>query len=446
VRTHDRQLGETCGLVGAPVCSLSLLSLASLWCASVLLACGVRTADPEAGTALLLQRWEAERAALLAELRGTADPVVRTAMVERILAAHPDQGPALCPLLPPGPAFDHCQGLQTRPHLWEAEDMGGVPPNVGLLPQRLPRVEADSWGGLSPAPTSCAGITSADTCQWNSALQSAAHGGTEAAAAACLAIGEERARWECFFQAAEQSLFASPARRVEGATRLCLGAGEFSGFCLATVTSSIVAHTPSAAWGDERAWRRLAASVAELEDALRPWDPELGAELARAVWSVATAMAFSSVDPVGGLPAAAVGPEVAPYVRASAAWRLAQLEQQPHDAAWWVERVDRAMTAEAIDEDAPAPEPWERTAPRWHAPAPGGPGTIPYLYGGRRAWSPEPRADTMICVIEGLELVGAAPDALLFEAVDWGDPALRATAIRILAAHSRPRPGPSSPR
>ena len=314
--------------------------------------------------------------------------------------------------------------------------MGGAPPSVAVLPQRLPRVSAGPWDGLPPAPVTCAEPAEPDTCQWSAALDIVVRDGAEAAAAACLAIREERMRWECFFQAAERLLYAPRARRVESAARLCLGAGGFAGLCLATVTSSIVARAPSAAWGDEAGWRRLAASEVELQDALRPWDPDLGSQLGQGVWSVALAGAYAAVDPVGSVPLAEIAPDAAPFVRAAVAWRLCQIEREPHDAAWWVARVERALASEAIDESAPAPEPWERTSVGQKTHRMDDSGTIPYLVVDRRAWSSDPQADTLICVLEGNEREGRAQEALLRDAAESRDPALRATAERILAGHS----------
>lgn len=304
-------------------------------------------ASPEAETAPgsdRVARFGAEPEVVIAEVRSLEDPVVQEAAVVALLEAHPGRTGALCEALDVGPLRDRCERYNSRPHLWTVAVEGASTEGVGA-PRRSARLDPRPGGGpldvrgvppqlALPAPEADAGPCEAGrvSCLETEALDAAAAGEPERAAARCAALPTVRGQQDCLFRAAE-ALAAGPGTYGE-ATTLCLLAGSFAPECHGHVLMRRSDVLEPALDPD-----RDAAAAVEAEAIAAWWssrDPAFGALAVDAFWA-------SHLDLQRPLPlpafseAAATLPEAArPHLVTALGFRVSTAEDPvAHGLAWW---------------------------------------------------------------------------------------------------------------
>lgn len=253
---------------------------------------------------------------------------------------------------------------------------------------------------------------------------------------------DEKWRYECFFQSAEQLLRSRKAghlrlSRMDAVVALCRGAGPYLGRCLTHVQSEVAGLAPPANREAPADWARVRRAVEALAGALAPVDADLAADLADQTWAQALRLSYATAERVVGTPLRWLPEAAVPHVRAAAAWALVgRSHERDPDLAAWVGRV-----AEALADRSSTPgerHPGRVRAPRdlWRAPRPEELDaelvrTVHYLGEARRLRAPEEAEDLALCVLEGAALADPPRRELLAAARDDPRPRVAWTARRL---------------
>ncbi|MCB9792059.1 MAG: HEAT repeat domain-containing protein [Alphaproteobacteria bacterium] len=415
---------------------LLLLALAGLGC---------DTADPlDDRRAELLALWEADPAAAERALAAVEDPIERQVLVLHIAEQAPGRGEALCALLPVGPTQRRCERIQQRPHLRASAERIEDDAALGLA---FSDAAQDPWVGVQPVEAPCPHPDLRVSCQNDAARVAAvAHEGP-AAAAACLALDEQRWRQECFFLAAEAWISGAGPAELAGGLPLCHGAGDFRDRCALHALLHVDRFVPLGEQGRPpgAGWEALLTLLGTLRTELAPWAPGLAEDLPGLAAARALRLAYAEVTELTGDPLSALPEALHPHVRAALAWRLWQLEgDSGRDLAAWEARLQAALAARPGSggalpaERPPPPAPleslWDSLLPEEAA--------LPRVRFLGRPWRlvhPDPAVDALIALLEVAGRHHRAPGSrpLLEAALRHPEPFVRHTAARLLAARGR---------
>ena len=399
--------------------------------------------------------WTRDQADAIAQIRAMPDPLARSALVLSLSEQRPGQTGQLCLLLESGDTRVRCQALNNRPHLrgyQMEEDDGARSSREAKAPQRpgdgplvIPGLEIDDaalhlWDARPPAVAACE--TTLNQCQSAEALRRADAGDTDGAAAACLGIEAGTWREECFFSAAERAVENLPADRAGGAADLCRGAGSYASQCALHLVWRVGAHAPSAGSGADAAWTRVQTEITQVGLAFDRASAGLGGRWRDQAWANALRYAYEKELTLTGRPLAALPTEIAPYVRAGAAWRLWNLEgQQTRTLTAWTARLEELLASTAAPHPPPGlserrPNVLMRNYFNQILPEEQGLQVQTFLGGTRRAVSSDPSIDAAIVMLESFAQGRTDTTALLRQGLSHADPLVRWTAVRLLRARN----------
>lgn len=407
--------------------------------------------DADCQREVALRAWQKSPAGLAAEISQMQDPIGQLIAVEAIVEKHPGELTDFCPALPEGRLRERCNTIHMRPHLRsdaegsKTEDRGSIattkvsksqrdsPSFMELVPTKEGNLPSP-WKDTAPIDVACEDAALAVPCRTAAAERAAAALDAATAAGACAGIKEEAWRKECFFRASESAL-ADTQRGPDVALPLCLGANDYVQFCLAHLSMALSQREAPMATDMAPAWLGLKAAALQVDAQVRPLDPGLADRVADRIWSESLSLSYRSVDVVTGDPLDGVPPAALPHVRAAAAARLWDLEgSEPRDLATWQARFSEVLAARQGYPGVPAQ--LGRMGPTlglWDTWLPGERElpTVMYLGAGRRALSPDPDIDALICLLEAGARGQSPPFNLFGEAIQHPDPLVRWTAARL---------------
>ena len=443
------------------------------------LACGSRLPselsaceDTPCREAWVVDRWPDDPETTLAALDKVEDPVERIVLVTKIVETWPGETASLCERLTQGPARTRCERINSRPHLRSdppeppanTRRAAGGPRTQNIAP---PPANTSRFYQVAPLTGPCVNRREPHVCYSTQALREARIS-PQRAAAACVAMGESKWVSECQFSAAEMLINAKGIDGLHDAVDLCVASPPFAGNCLAHLIVMLATRTPDATEATPDGWKPVMRMAEAIEQEWRVRDPEQVELYVDRFWSESMAMAYVATPEVTGGPLSALPEAAWRHVRASATFRLMQLEgpgAHPTVDAW-VDAVAAALDRRAAETFRPVPPPppksktidevaFSHTIPGgifqgkenlWNADLPGDevwPAT--FFWGtARRTWLSDARQDLEICVLEaagqlaytsrasGDKAVEAAARALLVQGQSSTLPAAKWTADRIL--------------
>jgi hypothetical protein len=389
--------------------------------------------------------------AVAAALNGIVDPVLQVVAVTRLA----DQGALLtadlCRALEQQATRRRCFRFARRPHLTQDDLSQPVrerarpapgPPAALLAPD--PAVES-TLTGVSTSDPGCRDMPH-DECHVHYARLAARKGRVADAAGLCAAVTEERWRWECAFEAAEQAARRGGAPGHLGMVELCLRAGTFRARCLQHGVRLLALTAPDAN-APAPAWAPILETAESMDAFWADRDPDFGAWQRQRLWSYATYHAYGATPHLTGAPLSALPDEARPHVEMAAAYRL--LADPAVAADGTLTNAGRALQA-ALDQP-PAGDPPDRPGARLHSPDPrwniddsDAESEIPALFclgSGRRASATDPAVDRRIALVEA----AARQDPPRLDLVTAGtvdpDPLVTWTAARVARWHAPGGPG-----
>ncbi|MDP6931969.1 MAG: hypothetical protein QGG40_03595, partial [Myxococcota bacterium] len=277
------------------------------------IACGGEVAAPcedlTCRRAVVVEAWP-DRARVIQTIGSATEPLEQVALLQALAEAHPGSTQGLCPDMPQGPAFQRCEEINARPHLWqERAGSAAEPPGAGSVegpgPQDAERGGHDSrgpegamegrpllddpalvspWSAVEPWTAPCQEGVSGQECQSSAALTAAIEGDSERAAAACRGIEDPTGRDECFFQAGEGAVRVGRKGSLARAIDLCAGAGVYRTRCLTHLTGAVAKYAPGVSAAAE-SWETVQDSVVEMSEALDGRDSALAVRLESMTWA-----------------------------------------------------------------------------------------------------------------------------------------------------------------
>ena len=401
------------------------------------------------------ETWETDQQRVVAELGALSDPIAQLALVQELVEAHPGQTRDLCPVLPAGPGRDRCRSLNSRPHLWQVDveaataaaaqadaDADAVQPEDDTGGEdTIAETPTPPWAGLAPVTEPCA--STPELCQSTAAIRLADAGDRDGAVARCLAIDEDKWRYECLFQAAEHLLGDGGGDRVREAVEVCAAAGPYASRCLTHTTWAQAHLAPAASEGDAAAWEAVVARAAASDATLRATDPAVADTYSGRLWAEVLRFSYDGEAEVTGRPLDYVPAETTPLVKAAAAWQLWNNERhQRRSLEAWAARLEEALALRAPTSTrrrATRQRKFYAFADLWkqHLPGEEAFSAVAYLGGSQRIALEDPTLDAMVCILEIAGRSRGAGDALLAEALQHERSEIRWTAARLLQ-ESRP--------
>lgn len=377
-----------------------------------------------------------------------AHPVVeaRIALVGALIANHPGETGALCPVLPPGDAQNRCAQMNERPHLWQetrqaaptgARPGGGPSSNevAPVSPIRTPLAE------VPPAEHACADAPDRSACLTAAAQAAAAQLQGRAAAGQCQNIPAGRWRGECFFQAAEAALRSRGPHGYGDAVELCAAAVPFAQNCHSHALMLLADLAPAADHVDPRVWEPIVLGARSIATAWSWRDPYMAEIAADRLWSEATGRAYAGAHTVTGDPLDALPEAAHRHVRAAAVRALvSQQGAASHDLAGWVAHAAEALAQRSTHRPQRGDTPFRSAPELWPTDLDGEDG-IPataYLGTARRTYADDPAVDLAICVLEAAARTPPVHAPLLEEGRSHPDERVRWTARRLAEMRSPP--------
>lgn len=384
--------------------------------------------DTPCREAWVVDRWPSDPDATLAALDAVEDPVERIVLVTKLVETWPGETSSLCNRLTQGPARTRCERINSRPHLrsdppeppsGSARAAGG-PRTQNIAP---PPAATSAFYEIAPLAGPCSKRREPHVCYATQALREARNS-AQRAAAACAAIGSPKWTSECQFSAAEMLINAKGVEGLHDAVDLCVASPPFSGNCLAHLIVMLATRTPDSTVTDPAAWASVVGVASAIEQEWSVRDPEQVGLYVDRFWSESMAMAYVATPEVTGGPLDVLPEAAWPHVRASAAFRLMELQgaaRHPSLEAW-VSALDAALRSRAAEAYRPPPPPppkskfkdelnFEQKIPGgifqgkenlWNADLPGDevwPAT--FFWGtARRTWLSDPLQDMEICLLE----------------------------------------------
>jgi len=417
-------------------------------------------ADLACRKAWAVQRWPSDPQAVTAAVLALQDPLEQLAVSSEVAETWPGGSQALCAALPRGAARERCNQLNTRLHL--GQDLARL---TAASPRTAPGPA--SWRidttALPPSPLRDASTTDdpcpaaqaddAGGCREHAAVRAASQGDATRAAALCLAVGSDKWRAECAFQAAEARLEAgrSPAD-LAGAVDLCLLADRYADNCFGHLALRLGETVPPLDSATAQDWDRLRVQAQALASVLheRGADTIVPTELGL-FWAETMAQAMLRSRTLSGDALDFLPPEAVPHVHAALAAALVQAtprQGRPHLEAL----RDQLAQVLATRRDGPVPpgppvRTWRPHQDLWPEDRPGD-GAIPaviYMGVSRRAVAVhDVDADLQICLLEAWARLRPEEPGLLEEGARSDQPLVRWTAERLQRARIDPV-GPGGP-
>ena len=391
----------------------------------------------------MVQRWRQDREAVTDALRQMEDPLRRLTLVMALTEAWPGETHPLCDLLADPLARERCSTINSRPHLWPQrpatsahETTGPVatqPGSGGLLPADA----ASPWAELAPDSEPCTRPAHTATCYAARAHALAARQLPQQAASACLAISQDKWRWDCIFQASEALLAPRRPQDYGPAADLCLLAGDFTNECLAHARMALAEQAPSAT-GDAAGWARMEQVAVAIHTYWARYDPTFAELVQGRFWADGLAYAYSDTPTVCGDPLDALPPTVAPHVRAAAACRLLEVSRGDElDLTGWTQTLQEALTRRCSGthqrrggERWSFPKQLNPWPPRAQARVPAV--VIPYLDSLWRPTSGNEEVDATLCILAAAAQYGTWARPLLREGTRHPVPLVQAMSRSLL--------------
>lgn len=386
----------------------------------------------------VFETWSRDPKASVEQLMAIGDPITRMGVLETLLLDHPEITTDFCPRLPPGPERVRCSRVVQRPHLWTPRQPArptkrpaSGPSRTYILPEQFP----DPFQDVSPRPPKiCDEGPDPFGCQLHKASEAAKRKEGELAAAICRVREDGKWRQECFFHAAEHRLRLDNPEGYGAAVDLCAGSGSFGSDCLLHLHGIFKLNvTPTATSGPER-WEQ---ATADIDQALKRWadQPAFAAWVRDLLWSHVLRRVYLRSEQVVGNPLDHLPADLAPHVRAAAAFRLMRDTdpEQPLSLAAW-----QVKLTETLARRAPRGEAWVKTGKvdhvdMWERDGPGDE-TIPavfFLGFSRRATDPDPEIDGLIALLEAAARQEVVLKGVLADGRSHPEPIVRWTANRL---------------
>ena len=382
-------------------------------------------ADAPCRLAQVRERWAAPPLEVAGAIDALPSALERGIAFEAYFLEHGERVDqrAFCEALSLGPTRQRCGELTGRPHLGDEGRQDGAPAQA-----------APGWqDSLDATAEGCAPDESTVQCATARAKGLAATQ-EPVADAPCAELTEPRWADECRMQVAAELILQHGTAGASRAIAVCGRTTVLHRMCRSHVSSRLAELAPDAATADEAAWADAIEVAAQLEGA---WGDH-GAAWADHYWSMA--LWFSMRPGVGvapglsgWLPAAAQ-----PQLRSAAAWSLIEatspeapaLERLVLDLA---AKLEGAPITAAPDAPSRPALGYRRMQDLWVEPARERP-SVHFQGLSRRLLAADESADAAVCLLEAAAQLPPPRLDLLREGLVHNDPAVRATAERLLGA------------
>ncbi|MFT5684541.1 MAG: hypothetical protein ACI8RZ_005482 [Myxococcota bacterium] len=381
----------------------------------------------------LVERYETESEAVIAEVRAMGDPIAQEVAVLALCESWPGQTAALCKALPEGAARSRCERFNTRPHLWSIKDSSASASWTGWVGSGrlgLPAAFLTTWDATPPAPGACE-ITD-HACLEDAAHSLAEAGDVEGVAGVCNSFTGRLAD-DCFFTASE--LLPYGPDLYTRAMPLCAGGGDFGPECHGHLLLRMRAgdYNPLSA-------ERLEQEANSIRQFWFAREPSYAPHAMSLYWSTAASRTLGTAQPFpvsifDSLPA-----NVHPHIRSAIALRVTG-EAEPLATAYAVLSGGSATLPLALGPGAPMMPP----ARLWRGRRQGEPELSRIFFndvrGGQRPVHPDASTDLGLAVLTACAMRQPPRLDVLEDAyADLNSPLLRWAAVRLLSEVSPNHP------